>query len=513
MFQYMEQAEAAADEISKVYLKASRYISLELDQIFERFQHKHKLSEKDAYRLLNSLKDKTSLDELKEALRAGKGDKAELLAELESAAYQARLEHLQQLQNRLDLVMRDVYNQEKTRSTSHYVDLANEAYYRSIFSIQQETGLGFSFHAIDSEMIDRVINSAWSGADYSSRIWKNTGALAQDLKEELLINLLTGRTDREAADIIANKFARGASEARRLVRTESCNVINQMDMLSYEECGIETYIYVATLDFKTSKECRSLDGKRFPVAEQQPGKNCPPMHPWCRSVTICDITDEELAQMKRRARDPVTGRTKTIPGNMTYQQWYDENVKGKPEAEAKEKAIKNRAADRRQYEEYKKILGKDVPDSLDSFQEMKYNDSKQWKALQNKKGLLRRGKNTGAFAHLPERMTKKHIREVALEFDIDLKGLAITIDKNEELLRLPIAGRADSENLGGITFFPNAFTSKEELVRTLYHEKQHVLQFKQYGTVYVQEHRGEFEKLAYAAEAGFIDRMRKEGRL
>ena len=98
-------------------------------------------------------------------------------------------------------------------------------------------------------------------------------------------------------------------------------------MQSYEECGIETYIFIATLDLKTSDTCRALDGKRFPVAEQQPGKNCPPMHPWCRSTTICDITDEELAQMKRRARDPVTGKVKTIPGNMTYQQWYDQNVK------------------------------------------------------------------------------------------------------------------------------------------------------------------------------------------
>ena len=42
MFQYMERAERAADEISQVYLKSSRYISLELDEIFERLQTKRK---------------------------------------------------------------------------------------------------------------------------------------------------------------------------------------------------------------------------------------------------------------------------------------------------------------------------------------------------------------------------------------------------------------------------------------------------------------------------------------
>ena len=65
MFHYMEEAEQAANEVSKLYLKGSRYISLELDEIFERYQKKHKLSEAEAKRLLGTMKDKTSLDELK----------------------------------------------------------------------------------------------------------------------------------------------------------------------------------------------------------------------------------------------------------------------------------------------------------------------------------------------------------------------------------------------------------------------------------------------------------------
>lgn len=387
MFDYMQSAEDTADDIAQLYQKSSGYISHELDKIFERYKRKHHLTDAEAYRLLNEIKDKTSLDELKQALRApGRGQTAaDILAELESPAFQARLERLQQLQNQIDLTMRQVYGQEKARSTSHYVDLANEAYYRSIFDIQQRTGLGFSFAAVDHKAIDKVINSKWSGANYSERIWHNTRALAQDLKQELLINLVTGRTDQEVADIIANKYAQGASNARRLVRTESCNLANQMEMQSYEECGIDTYIYVATLDLRTSTVCRDLDGKRFPVAEQQPGKNCPPMHPWCRSTTICDISDEELAQMKRRARNPETGKNEMVPANMTYEKWYDKNVKERPEAEKKETMMHNRRADQQQYDKYKAIYGKDAPDSFADFQKMKYNDSKKWDALKEGK--------------------------------------------------------------------------------------------------------------------------------
>lgn len=418
MFHYMERAEQKADEISSLYLKSSRYLSLEMEEIFERFQKKHRLSESGARKLLSTLHDKTSIEELKSALRADKDDqtKAELLAELESAAYQARIERLRQLQNQLDLTMQQVYEQEKTLNHNFYLDLGNEAYYRSIFDIQQMAGIGFYFNIIDPKVIERVINSRWSGANYSERIWSNTNALARDLKEELLINLMTGRTDREVSEIIANKFAVGASKARRLVRTESCNLTTQMDMAGYEECGIETYIFVATLDLKTSKVCRKLDGKRFPVSEQQPGKNCPPMHPWCRSTTICDISDEELLQMKRRARDPVTGKLNTVPANMTYEEWYQKNVKGKPEAELNEKMTQNRSTDQKQFERYQSVLGKDAPKTLDDFQQMKYTDSEKYELMKldykRRKELLdhpERKLPNGEQAVLPEGKFTKYL--------------------------------------------------------------------------------------------------------
>ena len=59
--------------------------------------------------------------------------------------------------------------------------------------------------------------------------------------------------------------------------------------------------------------------------------------------------------------------------SMTYREWYQKYVEGNTEALAEEKAIKNHASDKKQYENYKKILGKDIPDSFVKFQKMKYN--------------------------------------------------------------------------------------------------------------------------------------------
>ena len=128
-------------------------------------------------------------------------------------------------------------------------------------------------------------------------------------------------------------------------------------------------------------------------------------------------------------------------------------------------------------------------------------------------GMYRNNRNSGSFAKLPERMSKKHIREIAREYDISLKGITILIDYNVELLKLRYTGIADPERIGRVIFLPNAFCSREELVRTLYHELIHVEQFKEYGVEHVQNNRAYFEKLAYEAENRFIDQMKKEGRL
>lgn len=434
MHEYMEEAEKVADEIAQLYLKASRYLSTQADDVFEKYQTKYGLTENEARRLLNELRDKTSLDELLQKLKNGSSDmsRLELLKQLEAPAYQARLERLRQLQNQLDLVMTQIYSQEKQKSTSFYTDLGNEAYYKSMFNIQQQAGLAFSFSVIDPQMIDQVVNSKWSGKNYSERIWKNTEMLAQEVKEQLLLGLVTGKTNREIASEIQNKYAVGAVVARRLVRTESCYVATELNFKAYEEAEIEKYQYCATLDLRTSQICRSLDRKIFPVKERKAGVNSPPMHPWCRSTTIAVISEDVLEKMTRRARDPVTGKVLTLPANMTYQEWYDKYVKGRPEAELAEKQIKNRTADRQQWERYKKALGKDyVPDSLDDFQKMKYTDKQEYGILKAQaKGMSYYNK---AVANEPE--VTSHVKAVAKEVGADMAGLEYRIKGKESYLR------------------------------------------------------------------------------
>ena len=331
MWDYMQDAEKTADEVSRLYLNSSRYLQKAIDGIFAKYMTKHGLTEKEAKEFIRRLYNKASIRELLQKLQVAEDteERKKFLREVEAPAYQARIQRLEALQGQIDLIMQNIYQQEKKISTRHYTGLAEKAYYHSVYNIQKRVGLGFSFAHVDREQIDNTLHTAWSGENYSTRIWRNTQAVAQTVKEELLLNLVTGRTEKEAAQSISLRFARGSSVARRLIRTESCWLSNQLEMRAYEECGIERYRYLATLDLRTSEICRELDGKVFLISDAQPGKNCPPMHPWCRSTTTAVVSEEAFQRMQRRARDPDTGKNYLVPASMTYREWYAKYVKKK----------------------------------------------------------------------------------------------------------------------------------------------------------------------------------------
>ena len=110
---------------------------------------------------------------------------------------------------------------------------------------------------------------------------------------------------------------------------------------------------------------------------------------------------------KRFARDK-DGKTYTVPSDMTYAEW-----------------------------------------------KQKFVDNSAESGIINTE-LYRMNSNKDKFAHLEERMSKKHIRRLAKEYGIDLSGITLEIDSKPELLSLRFAGSANSEKIGCITFLPNA---------------------------------------------------------
>ena len=332
MYEAMESAEEAAKEIADVYAMASKELNYKIAQTYEKYRDKYNLSDEEAKKLLNAMRDPSDIEELKMKLKGLKRPEAdEILKELESPAYRARIERYENLQSEIDKMMKDVYKQEKKINTNHYVDQYNDSYYREIYDLQKRTGLDFSFSNVDPKELDRILHSNWSGENYSQRIWGNTEKLAQDVKQQLALAYLTGKNESDIAAEIARLYATGAAYARRLIRTESAYISGQAQAAADEEAGIDSYRILATLDLRTSEICREMDGKVFEYKDMQVGVNFPPFHPYCRTTVLSEIDDQDLSQLQRRSRDPETGKIKTFPGDITYKDWYKQEVLGKPD--------------------------------------------------------------------------------------------------------------------------------------------------------------------------------------
>lgn len=382
MYEYMEEAEELNNTLLKAYEEACKDIQKGAKRIFRTYNAKYSLSKAEANLLLKQMKDPADLNELINRLKDDPKNK-ELIKQIEGQAYGSRLARLSSLFEQVENVVTLLYSQQQREMGETLTKLAEKAYYDSIFDLQQYLGYGFDFKMLNKKDIQRALSIKWYGENYSERIWGDREQLVERLKVEIIKNLLTGAPLRTVTQSLQDTFDVSYNDARRLVRTESCFTASQMRLKGYESSGVEKYIYVAILDLKTSELCRNLDGKLFLVEEAIVGKNYPPMHPWCRSTTIAYVPKELLQKMKRTAMDPETGEKIKIPADMTYQQWYEKYVKGKTTAEAKEKAVRNQAADKRQFEKYKEVLKDEIPKELADFQEIKYNNQERYQILKH----------------------------------------------------------------------------------------------------------------------------------
>ena len=143
---------------------------------------------------------------------------------------------------------------------------------------QASIDLEASFNTINDRLIEEVIKTNWSGLSFSERIWEHRRKLALTLKEELSKGLIRGDSLQDISRIIADKLNNSYSNAMRLVRTESCYVMNEATVNNYKDNDIKEYEIMAFLDSKTSKICRDMDGEVVNVKDAIVGKNMPPFH-------------------------------------------------------------------------------------------------------------------------------------------------------------------------------------------------------------------------------------------
>lgn len=364
------------------YLEALQSLQKDIEIFYQRFAQNNEISLAEARKLLNSNELQEFKMGLEEFTRKAKGNKNEQWEkELNNASFKVRITRLQALQMQIKNAIEELYYKQEEDVKEILSDIYQDSYYRNIYETQIATGIGASFAKIDELALTKVLNEKWHEGNYSSRIWENKGKLLLELQTNLAQAFIRGDSIDKTSKIIANRLNVARNRARTLVNTESAYIASKATFDGYSNSGIvEQYQILATLDLSTSEICRSLDGKIFNLNEKEIGVTAPPFHPNCRTTTVAYFEGMMFGERKARGSD---GKTYYVDRNMTYQEWYDKYVKSDPVELAAEKKIKNKANDKKQFEEYKKVLGNEAPRKFEDFQELKYNNVNEWNTLKD----------------------------------------------------------------------------------------------------------------------------------
>lgn len=175
---------------------------------------------------------------------------------------------------------------------------ASKSYQSARKMMRDMTGGVVSQAVPDLQGLLRAMDTAWSGRNYSARIWRNTDHLAQMLEDEIEAAFLSGKSVRRMANVIMDRFGVGYRAAECLMRTETSYVQNQTAAQSYRDAGCTDYEILTASDRRTCSRCAAQNGKRYPFTEMQAGENAPPFHPNCRCTILPVVGEEERLAKK-----------------------------------------------------------------------------------------------------------------------------------------------------------------------------------------------------------------------
>lgn len=387
--------------VISAYRQAQEYLTNKARKLFARATSRSGMDENELKTVLNR---QTSVSELAELGKLAKNISNPEIREqaqkkLSALAFKKRITHADDLKAKSYIVSKQVANVQLDKATEFYIDTIHESYKEAsaetvIRQAQANSKNGvvievwnkkdYKFKELSTRYTKNILDSHWHGSNYSKRIWSDTDVLAKRLQQLFTVESMTGMSERDMARAIAKEFDQSIGVARRLIRTEANYMANQAKLKAWQDRGVEKYMLVAVLDLRTSKICRSKDGKIYYVSKAVVnGKdgNYPPFHPWCRTIAVAYFGK---IQGSRVAVDPISGKVMKIDRSTTYNEWMDKLKEKYSDDEIllQTKKIKNIQKDNSDYRLLKSAIGKEnSPKSLDEYQNIKYNDSNKWNAL------------------------------------------------------------------------------------------------------------------------------------
>ncbi|WP_068983879.1 minor capsid protein [Lysinibacillus xylanilyticus] len=329
-FEMLEQAQHEKSttyykDLEKAYIKTMQEIEKDIARWYQRFAKNNEISLDEAKQLLKSDELKEFRWTVEEYIEYGEKNaiNQKWLKQLENASSRVHISRLESLQIQLQQHVEKLYGRQIEGFEHLMKDAYQTQYYHTAFEVQKAFEIGFTLQALDETKLTKVISKPWTadGQTFSAKIWRDRNLLLDTLHTELIQSMARGEAPDRMIGSIAKKMNTSRSNASRLVMTESAFFSAAAQKDAYDELEVEKYEIIATLDFKTSSICRTMDGKIFKQEDFMPGVTANPFHPRCRTTTA-PYFDDEFSIGERAARD-ADGKVYYVPSDMKYDEWKE----------------------------------------------------------------------------------------------------------------------------------------------------------------------------------------------
>lgn len=274
-------------KIRVLYSGTMRDIEKEINDFLTRYSNKEGITMSEARRRVSDLDVEKFSNKAKKYVKNKDFSK--------KANEELRLYNLKMKVNRLELLKREIMLE--TLASSDSLERLIKRYLsdEALSEIKRQAGiLGSNFKQI-KRSAESVVNGSYKNATFSDRIW---GLIQKDLQVELekllLRAMIQGKNPSKIAQELKKLFDVTVNQAQRLARTELARVQTEVQRKSYEDSGINKFIFIRELD--ACPVCKAVSTDPIKLSDFEVGVNTAPIHPNCRCSTAPYFDREEFEE-------------------------------------------------------------------------------------------------------------------------------------------------------------------------------------------------------------------------
>lgn len=187
------------------------------------------------------------------------------------------------MEKQIKSIITDLGKQEKSYMTGELKRVYTESYIKTGTILAENIpSITINFAIIPTGFVEKAISYPWSGTNFSDRIWKNKEKLITNLEQTLTRGFINGDSISTMTKGLKTVMDVGATEARRLVRTEAMHCIGSSHNDSYIKAGIDKVQFITANDSRVCDDCDLINENIYDIADSP----MIPQHCNSRSINI-----------------------------------------------------------------------------------------------------------------------------------------------------------------------------------------------------------------------------------